>query len=159
MKKGIVEEIKKEDSKIRVIFATTALGMGADSLFIVNIIHISPPSTLESYMQEIGRAGRNKKKIATAILYYNNSDIADNKSHMSESMKCYCDITNSECLRKIILNYFGFKSIPQSRCCCKCEDLDISNKKPHLIEESFTTLTEELKANISDEIEKALNEL
>lgn len=58
MKKEIVHEIKKYDSNIIVIFATSALGMGVDAPQINNIIHIRPPSNIESYFQEIGRAGR-----------------------------------------------------------------------------------------------------
>ena len=58
MKKELIEEIKKADSRVRVLFATSALGMGVDALYVTKVIHISPPSNLESYMQEIGRAGR-----------------------------------------------------------------------------------------------------
>ena len=57
MKKDIISEIKKENSRVRVIFATSALGMGVDAPHVVEIIHITPPS-FEAYMQEIGRAGR-----------------------------------------------------------------------------------------------------
>jgi ATP-dependent DNA helicase RecQ len=55
MKAEILEEIKNETSNIRVIFATSALGMGVDAPGITRVIHIGPPSTLESYLQEIGR--------------------------------------------------------------------------------------------------------
>ena len=42
----------------RVVFATSALGMGVDVQGLYNIIHLGPPSKLEHYMQEIGRCGR-----------------------------------------------------------------------------------------------------
>ena len=120
MKKEIVQEMKKEHSNIRVIFATTALVMEVDSPYVSSVIHISPPSTLESYMQEIGRAGQNKMK-ASATLLYNKSDIAANKDHVSESMKNYCDPGNNTWLRKLLLAHFGFTLVQQSRCCSKCE--------------------------------------
>ena len=41
-----------------MLFATSALGMGVDAPYVTNIIYITPPSSLEAYMQEIGRAGR-----------------------------------------------------------------------------------------------------
>lgn len=47
MKKDIIYEIKKANSRVRVIFATSALGMGVDAPHVVNIIHITPPSTLD----------------------------------------------------------------------------------------------------------------
>ena len=56
---------------MRVIFATTALGMGVDAPNIENIIHITPPANLESYVQEIGRAGRSGNQ-SYAMIYYNN---------------------------------------------------------------------------------------
>ena len=40
-----------------MLFATSALAMGVDA-YVTNIILITPPSSLEAYMQEIGRAGR-----------------------------------------------------------------------------------------------------
>ena len=53
MKKSIISEIKEENSRIRVLFATSALGMGVNAPYVEHIIHISPPSNLESYMAPI----------------------------------------------------------------------------------------------------------
>ena len=39
--------------------ATVALGMDLNAPYIQRIIHCRPPTTMEKYMQEIGRAGRN----------------------------------------------------------------------------------------------------
>ena len=86
MKKSIIAEIKKADSRIRVLFAASALGMGVDTPYVEHIIHITPPSNIESYVQETGRAGRTGI-LSRAILYYNNSDIAANKKHIQEPMK------------------------------------------------------------------------
>ena len=128
MKKELIQEIKKYDSRIRVLFATSALGMGVDTPYVTNIIHISPPGTIEAYMQEIGRAGRMVGIQAKAVLYYNNSDIAKNKLHMiDESMKDYCS-SKDECQRKQILQYVGFKTVKQSNCCCVCDTVSsVSN--------------------------------
>ena len=79
MKLKIIQEISSKSSRIRVIFATTALGMGVDTPHITDIVHITPPANMESYVQEIGRAGRTGKD-ATATLYYNNYDISTNKN-------------------------------------------------------------------------------
>ena len=59
MKKAISGEMRKTDSRIRVLFATSALGMGGDARSSVeHVIYIIPPSNIESYLQEVGRAGR-----------------------------------------------------------------------------------------------------
>ena len=122
MKEEILEEIKKSDSKIRVIFATTALGMGVDSPYVTSVLHISPPFSIEDYMQEIGRAGRGNSS-ATATLYYNKSDIADNKVFAKDSMKEYCRL--DMCLRKYLLEHFGFELIIQDNCCIFCDVIDL----------------------------------
>ena len=119
MKKSIISEIKKQNSRIRVIFATSALGMGVDTSDIRHVIHISPPSSIESYVQEIGRAGR-AGQLSNATLFYNNSDISDNLKHVDNSMKEYCR-SQDKCLRRQLLNYLGFLCIKQERCCCHCE--------------------------------------
>jgi superfamily II DNA or RNA helicase len=122
MKSTIVAEIVKNNSNIRVIFATTALGMGVNTPFVENVIHIQPPSTMESYLQEIGRAGRSGQN-AVATLYYNKSDISANKTNVNQNIKDYCVLENV-CLRKFLMKYFGHKTPHQDRCCSGChEDL------------------------------------
>ena len=119
MKKELIQEIKKENSLVRVLFATSALGMGVDAPYVTEVIHISPPSNLESYMQEIGRAGRTGIQ-SHATLYFNNSDIGKNKSHIKDSVRSYCRSTDT-CLRKQLLEYFGFTVAEQSNCCSVCD--------------------------------------
>ena len=76
-------DIKKGSSRIRVLFATTALGMGVNISHVSTIIHIGPPSSLEAYIQGIGRAGHNGRK-SSAVMFYNNSDIAKNKDNVDD---------------------------------------------------------------------------
>lgn len=63
---------KKSDT--RVIVATNAFGMGIDKPDVRLVIHYHIPSTIESYFQETGRAGRDEQN-AYAVLLYNNTDI------------------------------------------------------------------------------------
>ena len=71
------------DSKICLIIATTAFGMGINCQSIARIIHWGLPSNTEEYVQETGRAGRDGSD-AEAILYRGKTG-----RHASESMKAY----------------------------------------------------------------------
>ena len=61
------------NGRIRVVVATVAFGIGLDCPN-VRIIHWGPPSDIESYIQEIGRAGRYEGK-AIFTLYYSTKEI------------------------------------------------------------------------------------
>lgn len=57
-----------------VIVATNAFGMGIDKPDVRYVIHYDLPDSIESYFQESGRGGRDRKK-AWAILLWNDTDI------------------------------------------------------------------------------------
>lgn len=96
--------------------------MGFDAPSISHVIHCRPPTTLENYPQEFGRAGRNEQR-ASALLYYNNSDIASNRKGISQAMVDYCKNTNP-CFRLLIVKPFGFENAVLSGspldCCSQC---------------------------------------
>ena len=52
---------KSNENPICILCATKAFGMGMDIPNIHYIVHLTPPTTLEDYLQEVGRAGRNKE--------------------------------------------------------------------------------------------------
>ena len=127
MKNLIVQDLCREKPTIRLVLATVALGMGLDAPSIVRIIHCRPPTTLEAYMQEVGRAGRQGQP-AEAILYFNKNDISKARKGISQSMIEYCQDENS-CLRLKLVKHFGFNetqySGEKSGCCSNCRNLDL----------------------------------
>ncbi len=60
---------------VNIIVATTAFGMGVDKDDVKNVIHYNISSSLENYIQEAGRAGRNPKMQANCYILYNEEDL------------------------------------------------------------------------------------
>ena len=123
MKEKILNELGHSHSKLRVVFATVAMGMGVDIPAITNIIHIGPPRTVREYMQETGRAGRDGSS-SRVLLFYNNRDIAKNRKGISEDIREYCHLEHS-CMRKYLLDCLDVELTTEEQvvghlCCSNC---------------------------------------
>jgi ATP-dependent DNA helicase RecQ len=106
--------------KIQVIVATIAFGMGIDKSNVRWVIHYSLPSNIESFYQEIGRAGRDGMR-ADTLLFYSYNDIMIRHDMIQNSelpllmkevqqakldrMKQYAEA--EICRRRILLSYFN----------------------------------------------------
>lgn len=66
-------QLQFQSNQLDILIATNAFGMGIDKGDIRFVIHFDLPDSIENYVQEIGRAGRDGK-ISQAILLYQKND-------------------------------------------------------------------------------------
>ncbi len=59
-------------STLRVIVATSAFGMGVDCPDVRQVIHWGVPDDTQMYIQESGRAGRDRRSALTLLLKNSN---------------------------------------------------------------------------------------
>ncbi len=75
-------------------------GMGVDCPDVRQVIHWGVPDDTEMYIQESGRAGRDRRP-ALALLLKNSNDL----KYTSNEMKNYCSNTNNLCRKTILFRF------------------------------------------------------
>ena len=106
-------------TKLRVVIATVAFGMGVDIHSIRNIIHFGACEDISMYVQAVGRAGQDRGSASALLLTRK-----EKNQYIDADMKAYCD-NNSKCRRKVLFKDFDENphQTEHNKSLCMCYDL------------------------------------
>jgi len=126
----LVERVQRSknfrEGHLRVICATSAFGMGIDYPHVSLVIHFTMPYDLESYWQEVGRAGRAGEP-AHAIAFWRRSEISrlrsmrNNKAAQERFVSLWRAWASGECRKRSVALRLG---LAQENCgtCDRCSE-------------------------------------
>src|SRR5262249_32022335 len=121
-----------------VVIATVAFGMGIDKPDVRFVLHADMPANIESYYQEIGRAGRDGLAADTLTLFgmgdirlrrlqIDESDAAPEQKRVDrQRLNALVSLCESpRCRRQTLLSYFGESAEPCGNCDFCCDGAEV----------------------------------
>lgn len=108
------------DGKIRLLICTNSAGMGVNFFQLYNVVHYGLPREMDTFVQQMGRCGRDGIQSNELILF---------KNHKGHLKKVECDLVklvkdDSECRRNNLCKAYLMEKttiFPNHNCCDVCE--------------------------------------
>ena len=125
LRNDVYEQFKRKDGvePLFILCATKAFGMGMDIPNVHYVVHYNPPSVLEDYLQEVGRAGRdedvyrkafeNGKEQIPALCLTSQDDFRKLKELLVKSQMSWSNLTDAK--DKIVEYIKRFQTLDQTK--------------------------------------------
>ena len=158
-KERVVDSFKGNTGNVRIVLASSALGMGVNFPDVRYVVHLGPARCIVDHVQQAGRAGRDGKQAYNVVI-----------SNGHKLARCETDIKNfvksKDCLRKALLQPLDVKAetvTPLHNCCSNCKALCKCNGSDCSCEElPFSTCSTECQTKptrvVSKDDEEVLEE-
>ncbi len=122
------------NGKSKIMVATIAFGMGINKADVRFVIHADPPSSMEAYWQEVGRAGRDGLP-ASGVCFYGSGDLGwsirrltlregegapDQAVQKEKARDFFRMVLGQDCRKQSVRSYFGEEAVEACGTCDNC---------------------------------------
>ena len=150
IKENVLSDLMSADGSIRLVIATSALGMGVNLPNIKRIVMFGVPESMESYLQAVARGGRDGSEVLSVMFYH-----AYHLCHCDPTMRAFVK-NKVNCRRGEILQFFNEK-IEKPSILHKCCDVCIKQCNCGVCREEMFQITSDLDNNCLCTLERQVN--